>query len=221
MGLLDNPWVLAGWLGAVEISLMVVARDLRVHNPEIMPLMRLVWVLTVLYSGPLGLAIYSWSGRKQIRRDDLWRRGARSTAHCYAGCGLGEMVGLVIAVGLLALAPLWVALTTFALAYAFGFGFTVGPLVQEGMGVRQALADAFWTESASITVMEVVAIGVDLWLAGAATMGDVRFWTSLAVSLTAGFVAAYWVNVLLVHWGVKEGMHDPREMAAHAQGHAA
>lgn len=70
--------------------------------------------------------------------------------------------------------------------------------------------DALYSETASITVMEIVAIGVDLWLAGPATVGDVRFWSSL-VSLTTGLVAAYPVNVLLVRWGVKEGMMDPRE----------
>ena len=38
-----------------------------------------------------------------------------------------------------------------------------------------------------------------------------RWW--LVVSLTAGLVAADPVNVLLVRFGVEEGMHDPREMA--------
>jgi len=182
--------VLGAWALAVAVSLGALIDDLRRHNPEIMSLMRLVWVLTVPYSGPIGLAVYVWSGRKQIPTDDLWRRGARSTSHCYAGCELGEIVGLTLAVGLLALAPLWTALLTFALAYAFGFGLTVGPLVQEGIGLRQALIDAFWSESESLTVMDIVAIGVDLWLAGSATMGDVRFWASLSISLTAGFVAA-------------------------------
>jgi len=216
MALLDSPWILSAWLVAIAISLIALAHDLRRHNPEIMPLMRLFWVLTVVFSGPLGLAIYRWAGRKQIPRDTLWRRGARSTAHCYAGCGIGEILGLTLTVGILALSSLWVALTTFALAYLFGFALTVGPLMQEGVGLRTALADAFWSETASITVMEVVAIGVDLWLAVGAGLGEVRFWTSLAVSLSAGFVAAYFVNVALVNWGVKEGMHDPREITKHA-----
>jgi len=61
--------------------------------------------------------------------------------------------------------------------------------------------------------MELVAIGVDLWLAGNATIGEPLFWSSLVVSLTAGLVAAYPVNVLLIALGVKEGMHSPRELA--------
>ena len=123
---------------------------------------------------------------------------------------------MFIAAGLLSLGNWWIAGITFALAYVAGFAMTVGPLMQEGVPFRRAMWDAFYSESASITVMEIVAIGVDLWLAGGATMGDPLFWSSLVFSLTAGLVAAYPVNVLLVRFGVKEGMHDPREMAAHA-----
>jgi hypothetical protein len=47
-------------------------------------------------------------------------------------------------------------------------------------------------------------------------MSDPIFWSSLVVSLTAGLAAAYPVNVLLIRFGVKEGMHSPREMATHA-----
>lgn len=47
-------------------------------------------------------------------------------------------------------------------------------------------------------------------------MGEALFRSSLAFSLTAGLIAAYPVEVLLVRFGVKEGMHDPREMAAYA-----
>jgi hypothetical protein len=169
-----------------------------------------VWIFTVAYSGPLGLWIYWVTGRKQIARDSVWRRGARSVAHCYSGCGLGEITGLLITVGLLSLGNWWVVGTTFTLAYVAGFALTVGPLMQEGIAPAVALRDAF----ASITVMEIVAISVDLLLAGTATLGEPLFWSSLIVSLTAGLAAAYPVNVLLIRWGVKEGMHDPREMAA-------
>ena len=50
----------------------------------------------------------------------------------------------------------------------------------------------------------------DLYLSGDAKFGEIRFWTSMALSLTIGLMAAYPVNVLLIKWGVKEGMHDPR-----------
>jgi hypothetical protein len=220
--ILTNPWVLGIWIVLVAISLGVLVNDLRQRNPGIMPLMKAVWLLTVLYSGPVGLAIYFYSGRKQISQDSLWRRGFRSTAHCYSGCGAGEVAGVVIAAGLLALSTWWVAGITFLLAYVAGYAMTVGPLMQQGVGLKQALWDAFYSETASITVMEVVAIGTDLWLAGEATIGEPLFWSSLVFSLTIGLIAAYPVNVLLVNYGVKEGMHNPRHRSEqrHEQHHA-
>ncbi|MEQ8966077.1 MAG: DUF4396 domain-containing protein [Azospirillaceae bacterium] len=205
--------LLAAWLVIVAVSLGVLLRDLARANPEIVGTMRWVWILTVAYSGPLGLWIYFWSGRRQIPRDDIWRRSFRSVAHCYSGCGMGEIAGLVLTVGILSLSTAWVAGVTFAFAYVAGFALTVGPLVQGGETFGQAVVDALWSETASITVMEIVAFGVDLWLAGSAGMGEPLFWLSLVVSLTCGLVAAYPVNVLLIRLGVKEGMHDPR---AHA-----
>ena len=61
--------------------------------------------------------------------------------------------------------------------------------------------------------MEIVAIGVDVYLAGEATMGDPVFWASLIVSLTLGLLVAYPLNLGLIHFGVKEGMGNPAQMA--------
>ncbi len=67
--------------------------------------------------------------------------------------------------------------------------------------------------------MEFVAIGTDLWLGGDATMGEPLFWMSLAVSLSCGLLAAYPVNLLLIHYGVKGGLHSPKcHMDDHRRG---
>ena len=213
---LDQWWLVGLWAAVTVACVLYLIRDLRDRNPEIAGLMKFVWIFTVAYSGPLGLWIYWHSGRKQIPRDTVWRRGARSVAHCYSGCGLGEITGVVITMGVLSLGNWWTAGVTFVLAYVAGFALTIGPLMQEGVPFDDAMRDAFYSETASITVMEIVAIGVDLILGGSATMGQPLFWASLITSLTAGLLAAYPVNVLLVHYGVKEGMHDPREMAHHS-----
>jgi hypothetical protein len=213
--ILASPLFLVPWAALVVLSVAFLVADLRRENPEIARLMKWVWIFTVAYSGPLGLAVYAYSGRKQMARDSLARRAFRSTAHCYSGCGAGEIAGVVIAAGILELPTLGIAALTFTLAYVAGFALTVGPLVQEGMAWSQALWDAAVSETASITVMEVVAIGVDLLLAGEAGLGDALFWASLVFSLSMGFLAAFPVNVLLVRLGVKEGMHSPKEHAAH------
>lgn len=212
--ILDHWWVIAVWGAVTATCVLLLIRDMHHRNPETAGLMKYVWIFTTAYSGPLGLWVYWKSGRKQISRDTIWRRGARSVAHCYSGCGLGEITGVFITVGLLSLGNWWVAGVTFVLAYVAGFALTVGPMMQEGVPFRQAMWDALISETASIAVMEIVAVGVDLWLAGNANMGDRIFWASLIVSLTAGLAAAYPVNVLLIRFGVKEGMGNPREMAA-------
>ena len=205
---LDSPDFLIGWACVMVPSVAVLWWDLR--RQPIMSLMKAVWTLTVICSGPLGLIIYWLTGRKQIPDDHLWRRGFRSVAHCYSGCGAGEIVGVLIAVGIFAAGNGWTAAVTFTFAYLFGQALTIGPLMQDGVEASQALKDALISETPSIAVMEIVAIGVDLWLAGSVGMGDVRFWTSMIVSLTCGLLAAYPVNLLL-RFGVKEGMMDSRE----------
>ena len=210
---ITNPVVMGTWIVLVVASLGTLVWDLRTNNEELGSLMKYVWGFTVLYSGPIGLSVYWYSGRTQISHDSLWRRGFRSVCHCYSGCGAGEISGVIIAVGLLAMENLWVAAITFSLAYVFGYAMTMGPLIQEGMEVREAFVDAFYSETASIAVMEIVAIATDLWLAGEATMGDPLFWAALVVSLSAGLIAAYPVNLLLISRGVKEGMMNPAEMS--------
>lgn len=176
--------------------------------------MKLVWTLVVAYSGPIGLAVYWYSGRTQLEDDSRWKRGFRSTSHCYSGCGLGEVVGVTSATIILAVSTFWVTVVTFALAYTFGYALTVGPLVQSGESLTTAARDALWTETPSITVMEVAAIGTGLLLAGGAGWTKPLFWTALLFSLTVGFVVAYPVNALLVEVGVKEGMGNPAAMDA-------
>ncbi|MFB6087024.1 MAG: DUF4396 domain-containing protein [Haloarculaceae archaeon] len=210
---LSDPLLLGGWALLVAASVAVLLWDLRRHDRALPSLMRGVWTLVVCYSGPFGLAVYWYSGRTQIDADSLWRRGLRSTAHCYSGCGAGEIVGFALLAGPLAIRSDAVAIAgTFALAYLFGYALTVGPLLQEGVDLHAALLDALYSETPSITVMEVVAIGTDLLIAGRATVDDPLFWGALAFSLSVGFLAAAPVNVALVHAGVKAGMGNPARM---------
>lgn len=211
--ILSDTRVLAVWAVLVVAAVGVLWWDVRERNRALPSLMKLVWTLVVLYSGPLGLAIYWYTGRTQISHDSLWRRGCRSTAHCYSGCGAGEIVGIALLAGVLALDSLLLTtLGTFAFAYLFGYALTVGPLLQDGESLGTALVDAFYSETPSITVMETAAIGTDLLLASRVTMDDPLFWGALVFSLSVGFLVAYPVNVVLIRVGVKEGMGNPAAM---------
>ena len=211
---LSDPTLLAVWGIVVGLSVGTLWWDVRTRNRALPSTMKGVWTLVVLYSGPFGLAVYWYAGRTQISTDSLWRRGFRSTAHCYSGCGAGEVTGVMLAQAILGLAVGWVAAITFGLAYLFGYALTVGPLMQEGVAFWQSMKDALYSETPSITIMEIVAISTDLLLAAQAHVTDVLFWMSLIVSLSLGFVAAFPVNVVLVRLGVKEGMKNPAEMGS-------
>lgn len=209
---LSSPGVLVGWAVLAIICAGWTAWDLATRNRPLGGLMKVVWVLTVLYSGPIGLAIYVSTGRGQISRDSLWRKSFRSVAHCYSGCGLGEIIGVTLAVGLFAFGNPGTVILTFACAWLIGFAFTVGPLVNGGQALASAVKDTIVVETLSITVMEGVAISSDLYLAEGAGLAEPLFWGSLAFSLSLGLFAAYPVNIGLIALGYKEGMHDPRHM---------
>lgn len=210
--ILESPELLTAWLILMILSQMVLLYDLSYNNKRIGSLMNVVWFFTVLYSGVLGLGIYWKTGRHSIENDSIWRRGFRSVSHCYSGCGSGEAVGIVIAVGILSLNNIGIATFTFFFAYLFGYALTVGPLVQEGVELKSAIRDAFYSETASITLMEIVAVSIDITLSEGSGLSEIRFWSALIVSLSLGLVAAYPVNLLLLKKGIKEGMMDPRKM---------
>ena len=196
-------------------GLLIYMYDIIYNTQPISSLMKLVWGLSILYSGLLGLVIYWYSGRKEIEEDSLYKRGFRSTAHCYSGCGMGEILGVIIAALLFNGTALYVAMFSFSLAYVFGFALTIGPLMQDGIQFKSAFFDALTTETASITVMEIVAIGVDIVIVSTLnlTIIDPLFWVSLFVSLSLGFIAAFPANTILIHVGVKEGMMSPKQMS--------
>jgi hypothetical protein len=210
--LLSSWWTLGIWLTMNLVSLGVLWWDLENYNQNIPSLMKFVWSLVIAYSGLFGLGVYWITGRTQLDSDSLWKQGFRSTSHCYSGCGIGEVIGITSATIILSFSVLWVIALTFTLAFIGGFALTVGPLMQEGVGFREATWDALWSETPSITIMEIVAIGTDLLLAGEAGWTTPLFWTALLFSLTIGFFAAYPVNVGLIAVGVKEGMGNPAKM---------
>ncbi|MGM0680564.1 MAG: DUF4396 domain-containing protein, partial [Pseudomonadota bacterium] len=65
--LLSDGRLLSIWLVIVVVSLLFLLRDFKKYNDHIDSLMKVVWFLTVTYSGPIGLWLYFTTGRKQIR----------------------------------------------------------------------------------------------------------------------------------------------------------
>jgi hypothetical protein len=141
------------------------------------------------------------------------RLALQATVHCLTGCGIGEVLGLAggTALGLGNAATLVLGIV---LAYAFGYGLTLVPLVRAGMPLLRASGITLAAETLSITTMEIVDNVVVVAIPGAmdAGLADVLFWGSLAVSLALAFVAAFPVNRWLIGRGrghaVVHGMHS-------------
>ena len=61
-------------------------------------------------------------------------------------------------------------------------------------------------------------MAVHAGLAADARIGAPVCWGELTMSLAVGLLVAYPGNVLLIRFGVKEGMHNPKHRMEH-QGH--
>ncbi len=132
----------------------------------------------------------------------LDRLAFQATVHCLTGCGIGEVLGLVIATQL-GWHDLPSIVLAIVLAFVFGYALTLRPLLGSGMAIGTAMGLAFAADTVSITVMEIVDNAIILAIPGAmdAAITDVLFWASLAVALLVAGIAAYPVNRWLIARG--------------------
>jgi hypothetical protein len=130
------------------------------------------------------------------------RLAFQATTHCLTGCGIGEVLGLVIATALGWGNAAAIALAV-VLAFLFGYSMTFVPLLRAGLALGAAAGVAFVADTLSITVMEIVDNAVVLIIPGAMDAGldTLLFWGSLALALGLAFVAAYPVNRYLIARG--------------------
>ncbi len=132
----------------------------------------------------------------------LNRLALSATVHCLTGCAIGEVLGMVVGT-----AFAWGdgATTALAVVLAFGFGYalTVLPLLRAGLAPGAAARLAFASDTASITIMEIVDNAIMFAIPGAmdAGLGEPRFWASLVASLAVAGAAAFPVNRWLIARG--------------------
>jgi hypothetical protein len=125
-----------------------------------------------------------------------------ATVHCLSGCATGEVLGLVIGTALG-----WSTLPTIALAVAlaflFGYAFTMIPLIRAGLAFGPVLKLALAADTVSILIMEIVDNGIMLIIPGAMEAGLASwvFWAALAVALLIAGAVAFPVNRWLIARG--------------------
>jgi hypothetical protein len=132
----------------------------------------------------------------------LNRTAFSATLHCLTGCAIGEVLGIVVgtALGWSDVATIVLAIV---LAFFFGYGLTMLPLLRSGMALGAVLPLAFASDTLSITVMEIVDNLIIVAIPGAmdAGLGSLLFWGSLALALAVAFIAAFPVNKYLISRG--------------------
>jgi hypothetical protein len=144
----------------------------------------------------------------------LWRSAIRATLHCLTGCAIGEVLGMVLAtaLGLGNASSIAVAVL---LAFVFGYGLTLRPVLAAGVPLRKALGLAAASDTVSIGTMEVVDNAFILTVPGAMAAGlaEGLFWWSLGLSLVIAFVLTVPVNRALIARG--RGHAVMHELHAH------
>ncbi|MEU7769147.1 DUF4396 domain-containing protein [Nocardia sp. NPDC049190] len=126
---------------------------------------------------------------------------ATATLHCLIGCGLGEILGIVIGTALG-----WNNGSTRATAVAglfFGYAFTMRAVLKPGPPLSAAVTTALAADTVSVTVMEIVDSAVIPAVPGAmnAQLDSVPFWATSASALAVAFVLTTPVNKWMIGRG--------------------
>jgi hypothetical protein len=132
----------------------------------------------------------------------LNRTAFSATLHCLTGCSIGEVLGMVIG-SALGWSNFAIIVLAIVLAFFFGYGLTMLPLLRSGMALGVVLPLAFASDTLSIMVMEIVDNLIIVVIPGAmdAGLGSLLFWGSLAFALAVAFIAAFPVNRYLISRG--------------------
>lgn len=133
-----------------------------------------------------------------------WKLAFSATVHCLVGCGLGEVLGMVIGTWL-HMNNTDTMILAILLGFVLGFAFGMIPLLRAGFSLKQAFRQVLIAEGLSIAVMETVEVLVQVYTPGVmdAHLDEWVFWKGMLLGLLAGFIAAYPVNYLFISKGVR------------------
>lgn len=134
-----------------------------------------------------------------MKIDPKTHQAIKHTIHCLIGCGIGEILGMLIAsffgwhrVGRLSLA--------IVLAFTFGYLFTYYGVRKKVETSKEAIKITASTDTVSIATMEVVDNTIEFIIPNALLVSatSFRFWWGLLLSLTIAFIVTVPVNRYLI-----------------------
>lgn len=220
-------------LALAGLCALVITIDILRGHRQHMWIMNIVWPITALYSGPLGLWAYFSVGRLSTQRamqeaqnhdaksaartKPFWQSVALAASHCGSGCTLGDLVaeGAILSTLPLTLFghrifAAWVVDYVFAFLFGIAFQyFTITSM--KHLSPSQGLLAALKADSLSLSAWQVGMYG---WMAIATFVifgheinkDDPVFWFMMQIAMLAGFVTSYPVNWWLVRTKIKETM---------------
>ncbi|MCX5404041.1 DUF4396 domain-containing protein [Streptomyces sp. NBC_00335] len=131
-----------------------------------------------------------------------WGAAAKATLHCLTGCAIGEILGMVIGTALM-WGNVQTMILAIALAFVFGYSFTLFAVRKAGLDFKTAVKVALAADTVSIAVMELVDNGIIAVVPGAmdAHLSDTLFWTALLGGFAVAFLITTPVNKLMIGRG--------------------
>jgi uncharacterized membrane protein len=131
--------------------------------------------------------------------DEKARQAIKHTTHCLIGCGIGEVLGMLIAsslgwhrIGRLSLA--------IVLAFFFGYLLTYRGVRKQTTTAQEAIKITLATDTVSITTMELIDNTIEFIIPNALLVAatSLRFWWGLALSLLIAFIVTVPVNRYMI-----------------------
>ena len=196
-------------------SVVFVVWDQATNTPSV-GVMKLAWVLVILYTGPIGLFVYLLSCRQPLpdTHDTFisahWKQTIGSMAHCLAGDATGIIISAAIVYHFML--PNGTDLVVEYLS-----AFIVGLMLFQALFMKDmfgsywvAVRKTFFAETVSMNMVMVgmfpAMIILMHHLPDADNPWNPVFWGVMSFATLCGAVTAYPINSWLVRKGFKHGM---------------
>lgn len=199
-----------------------------------MPIMGIVWTLTMLWASWIGLVAYFAFGRQkgnmtpmvmdknmpmghgdmimgQTKSKKKWQSVALSTLHCGAGCVLADIIGETLA-GILGLTLVVGWTLDYILALIFGVYFQYMAIKEmENVTLKMAINKSIKSDFLSLTAWQIgmygfMGIYIIYFSHGSISKASFEFWFIMQLAMIVGFIFSYPMNILLIKKGLKHAM---------------
>jgi hypothetical protein len=143
-----------------------------------------------------------------VKIDRLTKQAIEHTARCLIGCGIGEILGMLIA-SLLGWHRLGRLPLSICFAFLIGYSLTYRGVRKNVDTAKEAIKITAATDTVSIGTMELVDSTIELIIPNAllVTAAQPRFWWGLALSLSIAFLITVPVNRFMISRNPRQHMH--------------